>query len=69
MLKSKKQINSTLITRSYIFNSKELCEKLGIDGDLDEIALYEGIEPQLKREAIIKKKLNEQWEFISKEYK
>ena len=69
MIKSKKQVNSTLISRSYIFTGKELVEKLGLEGQLSEIGLYEGIEPVLKREAIETNNLNQEFEFLTLEQK
>jgi len=55
MEKKKKNPNSTLISRSYIVESSQIEELLGLKGKLNEVCLYEGLSFKDKEQGLTDK--------------
>ena len=59
------KLNNSTISRSYIFSNKELKEKLGIKGYIQDIALNKGLSPIQMEKGISEDRV--EWEIISHE--
>lgn len=53
------------VERLYVFTQKELKEKLGIKGDIEDIAFHSGLSPNEKQEDVCKDKCT--WQMLTTE--